>query len=243
MFRSSTAAYLRLTEQQKDQMQHVHRQFLRNQEQLRLRLQESGRQGELDEQMEQLRVRFLNQFLRVLSEGQVVIWNEMLGDPFDFSQTQPLSFQAPELDGLTGWFNSKPLTFRQLSGCAAVVIFCTPGQTPSEDLAAYKLWSRQYKPQDVQLIGILVPPTQDRKELPEPEGWIREHGLNFPIGVDAKRLATRAWANSVLPSIYLVDKQGRVRWWWYGPLRQNNASGDKWVEERIGILCAEKSAR
>ncbi|MEJ5260426.1 MAG: redoxin domain-containing protein [Anaerohalosphaeraceae bacterium] len=239
MFRPAPSAYLQLTKEQKNRMQVLHRQFLRNQEQLRIRLEESGRQNELQEQMEQLRIRFMNQFLRVLSEGQVVIWNEMLGEPFDFSQTQPLSFQAPELEGLTGWMNSKPLTFRQLSGRAVLVIFCSPEQCSAEDLAAYKVWARQYNPQEVALIGILVPPLQAQKNGIEPASWVQKEGLTFPVAQDAKRLTVRAWANPVVPSLYLVDKKGRVRWWWYGPLRQNNLSGDKWVEERIEILRSE----
>ncbi|HOQ05460.1 MAG TPA: redoxin domain-containing protein [Anaerohalosphaeraceae bacterium] len=243
MFRPAPAAYLRLTEEQKNRMQTLHRQFLRNQEQLRTRLEESGRQNELQEQMEQLRVRFMNQFLRVLSEGQVVIWNEMLGAPFDFSQTQPLSFQAPELEGLTGWFNGKPLTFKQLSGRVVIVIFCSPEQSSAEDLAAYKLWARQYDPQDVALIGILVPPLQAQKDGIEPASWVQKEGLTFPVALDAKRLTVRAWANPVLPSLYLVDKKGRVRWWWYGPLQQNNASGGKWVAERIEILRSEQASQ
>ncbi len=41
------------------------------------------------------------------------------------------------------------------------------------------------------------------------------------------------------PSVYLVDKRGRIRRWWYGELRWRGAEGDKLLEERIEQLLAE----
>lgn len=240
LFRPAPAAYLGLTEEQKKRMQTLHRQFLRNQERLQQRLEETGRQQETSEQTEQLRVRFLNQFFQILSEGQRVVWQEMLGEPFDFSRTQPLSFRAPSLEGSTGWLNSKPLNFKQMEGRVVIVIFSAVRNPDClGDLPIYQLWARQYPPQEVSILMILVPQSEAQKDIAQVRSYVHEHGLTFPVAVDSEGKAKRTWANPVLPGVYLVDKHGRVRWWWYGPLQSNNGSGERWVAERVEILRAE----
>lgn len=67
-----------------------------------------------------------------------------------------------------------------------------------------------------------------------------EDGLVFPIAVDNGMKNWNAWSNSMWPSVYLVDKQGRVRYWWYGELNWQGAEGDKYMREKIDELLAEK---
>ena len=42
------------------------------------------------------------------------------------------------------------------------------------------------------------------------------------------------------PSVYLIDKQGYVRYWWYGELNWQGAEGEKLLRKRISELIAEK---
>ncbi|HTM52732.1 MAG TPA: hypothetical protein VL175_01815, partial [Pirellulales bacterium] len=53
----------------------------------------------------------------------------------------------------------------------------------------------------------------------------------------------RAWANSMWPSLYLVDKRGRVRYWWYGELNWQGAKGEAAMRKRIEDLLAEPDGR
>ena len=43
------------------------------------------------------------------------------------------------------------------------------------------------------------------------------------------------------PSVYLIDKQGRIRYWWYGELNWKGAGGQKIMAQRIEELLAEES--
>lgn len=68
----------------------------------------------------------------------------------------------------------------------------------------------------------------------------KEHGLDFPIAVDTNQKNWQAWSNSIWPSVYLIDKQGHVRYWWYGELNWQGSEGEKYMRERIQELLAEK---
>lgn len=41
------------------------------------------------------------------------------------------------------------------------------------------------------------------------------------------------------PSVYLIDKQGQLRYWWYGELNWKGAGGQKTMAKRIEELLAE----
>jgi hypothetical protein len=42
------------------------------------------------------------------------------------------------------------------------------------------------------------------------------------------------------PSVYLVDKHGRVRYWWYGELNWQGAKGEQFIRGKIEELLVEK---
>ena len=42
------------------------------------------------------------------------------------------------------------------------------------------------------------------------------------------------------PSVYLIDKRGAVRYWWYGELNWQGSQGEKYMREKIEELLAEK---
>jgi hypothetical protein len=41
------------------------------------------------------------------------------------------------------------------------------------------------------------------------------------------------------PSVYLIDKKGHVRYWWYGELNWKGTEGEKFMREKIVELLAE----
>ena len=64
--------------------------------------------------------------------------------------------------------------------------------------------------------------------------------MHFPIVVDNDKKNWNAWGNSMWPSVYLIDKKGYVRYWWYGELDWQGAGGQKIMRKRIAELLAEK---
>ena len=67
-----------------------------------------------------------------------------------------------------------------------------------------------------------------------------ESGLEFPIVVDSDKKNWDAWSNTIWPAVYLVDKRGFVRYWWYGELNWDGAEGEKYMRRKIAELIAEK---
>lgn len=68
----------------------------------------------------------------------------------------------------------------------------------------------------------------------------REDDLTFPILIDNGKSNWDAWGNSMWPSVYLIDKHGYVRYWWYGELNWQGAEGEKLLRQRIEELLAER---
>ncbi|MFH1718573.1 MAG: hypothetical protein ABIF19_14560 [Planctomycetota bacterium] len=60
-------------------------------------------------------------------------------------------------------------------------------------------------------------------------------------GVDAL-LEPQVVARYIWPSTYLVDKNGFVRYWWYGELNWQGAKSEEYLRARIQELVAENSA-
>ena len=63
--------------------------------------------------------------------------------------------------------------------------------------------------------------------------------LRFPILIDNDHRNWDAWGNSMWPSVYLIDKRGDVRYWWYGELNWQGADGEKRLRQRIEELLRE----
>lgn len=69
---------------------------------------------------------------------------------------------------------------------------------------------------------------------------IEEEHFNFPVVADNDHAIWDSWGNSMWPSVYLIDKQGNIRYWWYGELNWNGAGGQRIMARRIEELLAEE---
>ena len=189
---------------------------------------------------QQLMKRQEREIFAVMSLEQKIQWEKILGIPFDFSILRPLSFRAPELTDVTAWINSGPLTLSSLRGKVVIVHFWTFGCANCiNNYPAYKRWYDKYKSSDVVMIGIHTPETPSETDVNTVTSKARENGLKFPIAIDNNKANWNAWSNNVWPSVYLVDKKGRVRYWWYGELNWQGAAGEPWITERIDQLLKE----
>jgi hypothetical protein len=72
---------------------------------------------------------------------------------------------------------------------------------------------------------------------------VKEHKIKYSVAVDGAGKTWKAWGNQFWPSVYLIDKQGYVRYRWDGELSGNGAQGDKKIRERIEKLLAERGPK
>ena len=90
------------------------------------------------------------------------------------------------------------------------------------------------------ILGVHTPETQRERDPSQVAAEAKKSGFNFPIVIDNDKKNWTAWGNSMWPSVYLIDKQGRLRYWWYGELNWNEAGGQEIMAKRIEELLAEE---
>jgi hypothetical protein len=72
---------------------------------------------------------------------------------------------------------------------------------------------------------------------------VEDEKIAYPIAVDNDAKTWRAWGNRYWPSVYLIDKQGNVRYRWNGELNFNGIPGEKLMRQRIEALLAEQDPK
>ncbi len=176
----------------------------------------------------------------VLDDGQKRAWGVLVGRPFDFSRLEPPPFKAPELRDVTGWIHSGPLTLAGLRGRVVVLHFYTFGCINCiHNFPAYRRWQEAFAGKEVTILGIHAPETSGERDVESVRRKADEAGLRFPIAVDNQLANWRAWGNGVWPAVYVIDRRGRVRCWWYGELNWKDAGGESFLAGRIDALLAE----
>jgi hypothetical protein len=52
-----------------------------------------------------------------------------------------------------------------------------------------------------------------------------------------------AWANTMWPTVYVIDQEGYIRTWWQGELKWEGATGDKTIADAVENLLEAKSVK
>jgi peroxiredoxin len=148
---------------------------------------------------------------------------------------------APEFAPGTQWLQSKPLTLASLRGRVVVVHFWTLGCINCiHNYPAYKAWQEKYADKDVTIIGIHTPEFEAESNVKRIQAQAEKNGLKFPIVVDNDRKNWTNWNNRYWPSVYIIDKKGKVRHRWEGELDFGKTKGSRLLSEKIDELLAEK---
>jgi hypothetical protein len=178
--------------------------------------------------------------LALLDDRQRRLLATLVGRSFDFSQMRQVACRAPELRGVDAWINSDPVTLASLRGSVVVVHFYAFGCINCvRNLPHYVAWQKRFASWPVRIVGIHRPETQAERVIEAVREKATEAGMTHPIAVDNGSQNWDAWANRVWPSVYLIDKQGFVRYWWYGELNWQGAQGERYMRARIEELLRE----
>jgi peroxiredoxin len=89
------------------------------------------------------------------------------------------------------------------------------------------------------IVGVHTPETSAERVAKSVREKVKEAQFEFPVVIDNDKKNWNAWGNSVWPSVYLIDKSGRIRYWWYGELNWNEAGGQDIMAAKIEELLAE----
>jgi peroxiredoxin len=236
---SAVAGELKLTD---TQLQTISKNIAETRIQLdNLKQKEQSKNKPSPKEYQQILDKQLQIITTVLSSKQQKEWLKMQGRPFDFSVLKPLLFFAPELTDVTEWINSAPLTLSGLRGKIVIVHFWTFGcGNCINNYPAYKRWLDKYKSNEVVMIGIHTPETVSEESVNKITAKAKENDLKFAIAVDNSKANWNRWSNNIWPAVYLVDKKGKVRFWWHGELNWQGAKGEQWMTDKIDLLLHEK---
>jgi len=163
----------------------------------------------------------------------------LMGLPFNFSRAKNIACKAPEFK-IDTWFNSPPVKLSEQKGKVTVVHFYAFGcGNCIRSLPYYNDWYNGFPKRSFSIIGIHRPETKQERIIEKVREKAAKANMKYPIAIDNDSLAWDSWANRIWPSIYLIDKNGFVRYWWYGELNWQGTQSEKFLRERIQELLNE----
>jgi thiol-disulfide isomerase/thioredoxin len=141
---------------------------------------------------------------------------------------------APELTNDT-WLNvDSPLRLADLRGKVVIVEMWTFGCINCQHvIPSLKEWHDKYKDQGLVIIGNHFPEFSYESDLQNLKKAIDEEGIEYAVAQDNNGDTWRAYKNHYWPTLYLIDKQGHMRYVHIGEGRY------KETEENIRVLLAE----
>lgn len=120
---------------------------------------------------------------------------------------------APELRGIDGWINSRPLTLAELRGKVVLLDFWTYSCVNCIRTFPYlKEWYRKYGDQGLVIIGVHTPEFEFEKVKGNVAEAAASHGLEYPIALDNGYATWNAFFNDAWPAKYLIDQKGDLRY-------------------------------
>ena len=158
----------------------------------------------------------------------------MDSSPMLKTSTLPDLGLAPELTNET-WLNvDAPLQMAELRGKVVIVEMWTFGCINCQHvMPSLKEWHRKYKDNGLVIIGNHFPEFSYEADLENLKNAIADNDIEYAVAQDNNGDTWRAYKNQYWPTLYLIDKQGHIR---YVHIGEGNY---KKTEENIQALLAE----
>ncbi|RYG60789.1 redoxin domain-containing protein, partial [bacterium] len=148
---------------------------------------------------------------------------------------------APELVGKQ-WLNTPgnaPISLEARRGKVTILEFWTFGCSNCRaNLSAYAKWAREFKDQDVEVIGVHTPELDNERDPANVAAMVEQLGITYPVLLDTQganwnRYKTRYW-----PTVYVIDQQNVIRAKWEGELEYGGAGGTAQITRTVRNLLA-----
>ncbi len=124
----------------------------------------------------------------------------------------PVLGKAPELQGITHWLNSDPLTLAQLKGKVVLIDFWTYSCINCiRTLPHVTSWYDTYKDQGLVVLGVHSPEFAFEKNTDNVAKAIENFKIHYPVAQDNDFATWSAYNNQYWPAEYLIDAQGNLR--------------------------------
>ena len=145
-----------------------------------------------------------------------------------------LARSAPEISA-QAWINTEPKHLVDLTGKVTLLEFWTLGCYNCRNVEPHvKEWHRKYSDRGLVVIGVHSPETLAERDVATVKRYVREHGISYPVAIDGDFATWRRYGNSAWPAIYLIDRQGKIRFSHVGEGRY--AETEREIETLLGEL-------
>jgi thiol-disulfide isomerase/thioredoxin len=142
---------------------------------------------------------------------------------------------APELSQ-GHWINSEPLTLKSLHGRVVLIDFWTFACYNCLNTVPHiKEWDAHYRDKGLTIIGVHTPESDLERNEDDLRREVAKLGIKYPVVTDNDYSTWKAYDVEAWPTVFLLDKQGRVRWMHVGEGYYDQ------TEELIKKLIAEES--
>ncbi len=133
------------------------------------------------------------------------------------SSTHPIQSALSVLDVAPVWLNSEPLTAEGLRGRVVLVDFWTYSCVNwLRTLPYVSAWDERYRDRGLVVVGVHAPEFGFEHDLDNVQRATRELGVGYPVVIDNDFTIWRSFENRYWPAVYLVDRDGRVRFRHFG---------------------------
>lgn len=124
---------------------------------------------------------------------------------------------APEFTKINQWFNAEPLTMDSLKGKVVLVNFWTYSCiTCVRALPYFDQWSKAYQDQGLVIIGVHTPEYAFEKVTENLKNAVERYKVSYPVAQDNSYAMWNAYNNQFWPTIYLVDREGKIVYTHFG---------------------------
>jgi len=176
----------------------------------------------------------------ILTPEQETRLGSLIGKTFDLGKIKRTFPRAPEFQPQGAkWLAGGPVRMESLRGKVVVVFFyafeCINCQ---RNFPHYLAWHDDMA-DDVVIIGIQRPETRAEGDAGLVSQAMLKDGFEFPVLFDAQSSNWNAWANTMWPTTYLIDKDGFIRRWWQGEMNWQGIQGEQQMRASIESLIAE----
>jgi len=133
------------------------------------------------------------------------------------SSSHPIHSALSTLEGVPVWLNSEPLTADGLRGSVVLVDFWTYSCVNwIRTLPYVRAWQERYRDRGLVVVGVHAPEFGFEHDLDNVRRATTELDVGYPVVVDNDFTIWRAFENHYWPAVYLVDRDGRVRFHHFG---------------------------
>jgi thiol-disulfide isomerase/thioredoxin len=141
--------------------------------------------------------------------------------------------EAPEIHA-DAWLNSEPLTMAGLRGRVVLVEFWTFACWNCKNVEPHlKRWHARYADDGLVTVAVHTPELDFERDREKVRRYVEERGIAYPVAIDEDFVTWKRFRNWAWPTVYLVDRAGRIR-----HVRVGEGGYDE-TEARIRALLAE----